>query len=258
MASEWSPAQYERFKNERDQPFHDLAALVRPTEAPRVVDLGCGTGELTAGLHRALGARETLGVDSSETMLARSAPFLAPGLRFELGDIGAFDEPGAWDVVISNAALQWLPEHEALLGRIARLVAPGGQLAVQVPANQDHPSHVIADALVAEEPFASALTGPVYRADVLRPERYALVLAALGFAEQHVRLQVYLHRLPGPEAVVEWVKGTKLTAIEKRLPAELWPRFLAEYTERLLAALPPERPHLYPFKRILMWGRRAA
>lgn len=255
MASEWSPDQYERFKAERDQPFRDLAALIRPVPGPRVLDLGCGTGELTAGLHGELGARETLGIDSSETMLARSASFVTLGLRFEQGDIAAFGDAERWDVIVSNAALQWLPDHESLLPRLAAALAPGGQLAIQVPANQDHPSHTIADALVTEPPYADALTGPVYRADVLRPEAYALLLAHSGFVEQHVRLQVYLHRLPGPEAVVEWVKGTKLTAIEKRIPPELWPRFLDEYRQRLLAALPPDRPHLYPFKRILMWGR---
>lgn len=255
MPGEWSPEQYERFRDERNEPFLDLIALLRTVQAPRVLDLGCGTGELTALLHRTVGARQTLGLDSSETMLARSAAFAAPALRFEQRDIAAFADQGAWDVIVSNAALQWLPDHPALLARIARALAPGGQLAVQVPANHDHPSHTIAHELAEQEPFCSALSSPVPRSPVLPPEGYARLLHALGFVEQHVRLQVYTHVLPTSADVIEWVKGTKLTAFEKRLPEALWPPFLAAYRERLLAALPREEPHFYPFKRTLMWGR---
>lgn len=253
--SDWSPDQYERFHAERAAPFFDLVSLLRAVPAPRVVDLGCGTGELTAHLHRATGARETLGLDSSAAMLERADPSV-PGLRFERRDIAAFEGLACWDIVASNAALQWVPDHPALFSRLARALAPGGQLAVQVPANHDHPSHTLAYDLSGEEPFRSALSEPVPHSPVLPPEDYAVLLHALGLAEQHVRLQVYTHLLPGPEDVVEWVKGTKLTAFEQRLPAASWPAFLTAYRERLLAVLPAQRPHVYPFKRILLWGRR--
>jgi trans-aconitate 2-methyltransferase len=258
IASEWNPEQYNRFRAERQQPFLDLLALVRPREHMRVADLGCGTGETTRLLHDRLHAAETIGIDNSETMLAKSAGVAGGGLRFARGDIGAFDADAQYDLVFSNAALHWLPDHEALFARLTRAVAPGGQLAVQMPANFDHPSHVVAAALAREAPFLAALGGWAIDVPVLAPEQYARLLHRLGFAEQHVRLQVYAHLLDAPDDVIEWVKGTLLTAYQHRVPAELWPEFLAAYRTRLLARLEPTRPFFYPFKRLLVWGARHA
>jgi trans-aconitate 2-methyltransferase len=251
----WNPEQYARFAAERAQPFHDLLDLVRPVPGGQVVDLGCGSGELTAELHRRLRAAQTLGLDSSPAMLERAGPLAGDGLRFELGDIAEFGG-GGWDVVFSNAALQWLPGHEALFGRLAGALAAGGQLAVQMPANFDHPSHVVADELAGEEPFRSELGGWRGMTPIRPPEWYALLLDRLGLGEQHVRLQVYLHHLAAREEVVEWVRGTLLTAYAKRLPAELFERFLDRYRERLLPRLDDGRPYRYPFKRVLLWARR--
>jgi trans-aconitate 2-methyltransferase len=251
----WNPERYARFAAERAQPFHDLLDLVRPVPGGRVVDLGCGSGELTAELHRRLRAGQTLGLDSSPAMLERARPHEGGGLRFQLGDIADFDG-GGWDVVFSNAALQWLPDHEALFGRLVGALAAGGQLAVQMPANFDHPSHVVADELAGEEPFRSELGGWRGMAPIAPPEWYALLLDRLGVAEQHVRLQVYLHHLADREQVVEWVRGTLLTAYARRLPAELFERFLDRYRERLLPRLDDGRPYRYPFKRVLLWARR--
>jgi trans-aconitate 2-methyltransferase len=252
----WNPAQYGRFRAERTQPFLDLLALVRPHPGMRVVDLGCGTGELTRHLHRSLQARETLGVDASPAMLAKSAAFVAEGLRFVEGDAAAFADDVAWDLVFSNAALHWVPDHPGLLARLTAALAPGGQLAVQVPANFDHPTHTIAAALAAEAPFRDALGGGADPPGVLRPEEYAVLLARLGHRVQHVRLQVYGHELPSRDEVVEWVKGSLLTTYQRRLPADLWETFLSRYRDRLLPALDDRRPYFYPFKRILFWATR--
>jgi trans-aconitate 2-methyltransferase len=251
----WDPERYGRFAAERAQPFHDLLALVRPVPGGRVVDLGCGGGELTVQLHRRLEAGETLGLDSSPAMLERAAELAGGGLRFELGDIAGFEE-GGWDVVFSNAALHWLPDHEALLGRLVAGLRDGGQLAVQMPANHDHPSHLVAAEVAGAEPFRTALGGYRRRSPVRAPEWYAELLDRLGLADQHVRLQVYLHRLAGPEEVVEWVRGTLLTDYAARMPPDLFEEFLAAYRERLLPRLADRRPFPYPFKRLLFWARR--
>ena len=250
----WDPGQYRRFSAERAAPFYDLVALVRPVPGGRVVDLGCGPGELTAELHRRLAAAETLGLDSSPAMLERAAAVAGGGLRFQLGDIAAFDEAG-WDVVFSNAALHWLPDHQALLGRLAAALNPGGQLAVQMPANHDHPSHLVAAEVAGTEPFRTVLGGYRRLSPVRPPEWYAELLDRLGLAAQHVRLQVYLHHLAARDQVVEWVKGTLLTDYQSRMPPELFERFLVTYRERLLPRLDDGHPYRYPFKRLLLWGR---
>src|SRR4029453_912465 len=135
----WGPGQDERVAAERSAPFWDLLSLVRPVPGGRVVDLGCGNGELTAALHRRVEAAETLGVDGSPAMLERAAALEGGGLRFELGDIAGFDQ-GGWDVAFSNAALHWLPDHAGLFARLVAALNQGGQLAVQIPANNHHPS----------------------------------------------------------------------------------------------------------------------
>lgn len=250
----WDPNQYHRFRSERERPFWDLLALVRPAPAMRVVDLGCGTGELTRAVHEKLAAVETVGIDRADAMLERAILLAGKGLSFRRGAIEDFSAAGAYDLVFSNAALQWVDHHPALLARLARALRPGGQLAVQVPANHDHPSHVAAALVAREEPFARELSGWVRRSPVLAPEEYARILYALGFEEQKVRLEVYPHLLARREEVVEWVKGTLLTAYQERLSPESYARFLQSYWARLQEMLPDERPFFFPFKRVLFWA----
>jgi trans-aconitate 2-methyltransferase len=255
VVDSWDPGQYERFAAERAAPFHDLLALVRPVPGGRVVDLGCGNGRLTAQLHRRLEAAETLGLDSSPAMLEQAAGLAGDGVRFEEGDIAEFAE-GGWDVIFSNAALHWLPDHAALFGRLVGGLRPGGQLAVQMPANHDHPSHLVAAEVAGTEPFRTALGGHRRESPVQPPEWYADLLDRLGLAPQHVRLQVYLHHLAARDEVVEWVRGTMLTDYQSRMPEDLFEVFLATYRARLLPHLEDSRPYRYPFKRLLLWGRR--
>ena len=257
--AQWDPNQYERFKAERARPFWDLVALVQPCPGGRVVDLGCGTGELTKELHRVLGVSETVGIDSSATMLERARPLAGAGLRFEEGDIATW-EPARCDVVFSNAALHWLPDHRRLLARLTRALPVGGQLAVQVPANTDHPSHTVGMAIADEAPFADVFADdppPDPATRVLAPEEYAELLDQLGFGDQHVRLQVYVHHLASSADVVEWAKGTHLTYFRTRLTDELYEQYVDRYRRRLLGDIGEREPYLYTFKRILFWGRRA-
>ena len=257
----WDPAQYERFRAERSQPFFDLLGLVARVPGMRVVDLGAGTGEWTRHLHVTLGAATTLGLDRSDAMLASASkldasPVASTGLSFAKGDIGAWcaedhEARDGYDLIFSNAALHWVRSHETLLAGLTRALRPRGQLAVQVPANFDHPTHRIASALAREPEFAIELAGP----HVLPPEAYATLLHRLGYVEQHVRLQVYAHALPSRADVVEWVKGTTLTEVQARLSQRQFESFLRQYRERLYAVLPDERPFFYPFKRILFWAR---
>lgn len=247
----WNPDQYEKFKRERYQPAYDLMDLVVPKADMRVIDLGCGTGELTAALHEHLANATTTGLDRSPAMLEKARAIEGEGLEFRLGDIGGFDDFATYDLIFSNAALQWVPNHADLFDRMLKALKPGGQIAVQVPRNTDHPSQTVVFELGREEPYRARLPAqPVI--GVLEPEEYAVLLHRLGFNQIHVRLQVYLHLLESREAVVEWVKGTLLTDYQKALPADVYARFLEEYRRRLMEKLDDSRPYPFTFKRILM------
>jgi trans-aconitate 2-methyltransferase len=189
-------------------------------------------------------------------MLAKAAPLTGGGLRFEKGDIATFTASEPVDLVFSNAALHWVDDHPRLLARLASRLAPSGQLAVQIPSNEDHLSHTVARDVAREEPFAAALGGYVRVVPNLTLDGYAVALYELGFREQLVRTDVYAHVLGSRDDVVEWVKGSLLTDYEKRLPVALWPRFLERYRARLLPQLEDTRPFFYPFKRTFFWGEQ--
>jgi len=244
----WNPRQYERFKDERKQPFHDLMALIERRPHPRIVDLGCGTGELTRELHEQLQAAETVGIDNSETMLLKSGPLGSERLRFEQGDIEGFMTDRPYDLIFSNAALHWVADHERLLRRLTTFLSPRGQLAIQMPANETHLSHSIAAEVAQELGTAPRVS------DVLPPERYAELLHRLGYVRQHVRLQIYGHLLESTGAVVEWVKGTLLTDYQRRMSPPLFERFLTLYRARLLHALGDAHPYFYTYRRVLLWA----
>jgi len=251
----WNPAQYAKFKDERKKPFDDLITFIEPRKGMRLLDLGCGTGELTQFLHVILGASETTGIDNSGQMLKESAAFSAPGLIFQNQNIENLADAPSVDLIFSNAALQWVGSHFQLFGRLRRRLANGGQLAVQMPANHDHVSHLVAAEVAQEAPFREALKGYYRISPVLKPEEYASLLFSLGFKAQRVELRVYGHVLPTRDGVVEWVKGTLLTDYEQRMPPELFPKYIETYRKRLMTQLENEQPFFYPFKRVLLWAK---
>jgi trans-aconitate 2-methyltransferase len=251
----WDPDTYHRFRAERRQPFDDLLGLVQPVPGGLVIDLGCGTGELTAELHARAGAAETVGIDSSANMLEAAQEYATDTMRFEQGDIATWVAARPVDVVFANASLQWVPDHPALIERLRDQLTEHGQLAVQVPANFDHPTHTVADRV--GQTFGMA---PVARFEaILTPEAYAGLLDGLGFDEIHARLQVYVHRLPNTLGVIEWVKGTLLTQYRRDLGDEAYAEFLDRYRVELLNELGDpggQEPYTHLFKRILFRARR--
>lgn len=260
---QWDPEVYERFKAERDRPAHDLYALLSPAPGGRAVDLGCGAGHLTAALAVHLDAAEVVGIDSSAAMLARAEAHASDRIRFASGDLATWGDPDdPVDVVAANASLQWVPDHAGVLARWTAALRPGGQLAVQVPANADHASHLVAAEVAAEPRFAEAFAAvggpppdPVAR-HVLRPEQYAELLFDLGYAEQTVRLQVYGPVLPSTAAVVDWMQGTSLTRFGRVLDDTTYEALVDRYRERLVEVVGERSPYYFSFKRILMVARR--
>lgn len=250
----WQPERYERFRAERDRPVHDLLAMVEPRAGARAADLGCGTGRHTPLLHARVGASTTVGVDASARMLADSNRYAEPGIRFMAGDLRTAGD-GHWDVLFANASLQWVPDHERLIPALVDRLAPHGQLAFQVPANFDHPSHTVAD----EVGRAFGLEPLARNIDSLRPARYAEVLWASGLRDLDVSERIYGVAMDRTDDVLAWVSGTLLTRFESRLDGEAFGRFRETYRRRLLEALgDPDgsQPYFYAFPRILCRGRR--
>ena len=253
----WNPKQYDKFKNERAQPFLDLMALLQPQNEAQIIDLGCGTGELTSKLHRQLKAKSTLGIDSSGEMLTKASAHQTPGLTFNLGNIDAWSATNSFDIVFSNAALQWCSNHAHLFSKIKEALRPGGQLAVQMPMNHDYPTHVIAQNMTHPEPWASLLGTEKYEKKKDNVDRRRVRQDAFfpGISGTESISRVYDHVLDSREGVIEWVKGTLLTHFKSRLSEADYQRFLVEFRERLFLQLSDEKPFFYPFKRTLMWAR---
>jgi trans-aconitate 2-methyltransferase len=257
----WDPDQYRQFAEQRAEPFHDLLAMLHPAHVQRAVDLGCGPGELTALVARQLGVGDMVGIDNSASMLEAAAAHVAPGVRFEFGDIAAWTSDRDVDLALAAASLHWVPDHPTVIARWTEGLAPGGQLAVQVPANSHAPTHTVAIDLAEREPYRSVFgpAGPPadpVAANVLRPDAYARLLHDLGYVDIDVQLRVYPHLLPTSRHAVEWVKGTMLTRFRDALPADVYDRFLDDYSRSLRDALGDEAPCFFPFSRILFVGRR--
>ncbi|SEQ16229.1 methyltransferase domain-containing protein [Microlunatus flavus] len=256
----WDAEVYSAFADERSRPFTDLLARVRADDARRVVDLGCGPGPLTAGLAVRWPGAEVLGVDSSTAMIDAARPHAGPRVSFvlaDLADLAAWAPAEPLDVVLSNAALQWVPDHRALLPALVDLLADGGWLAFQVPGNHDAPSHRALRAVAAQEPFAEHTAG-VTRTAVAEPADYLGDLAGLG-CEVDAWETTYLHVLAGPDPVLHWLEGTGARPYVDALPDPLRPAFTAALRDRLAEAY-PARPWgtVLPFRRLFVVARRGA
>jgi trans-aconitate 2-methyltransferase len=250
----WDPDRYHQFQDERAAPFNDLLTLVHVRPGLRVIDLGCGTGELTRRLAGALPASDVLGLDSSPEMLRRAAEQERPGLQFAQGRIE--DVTGAWDLVFSNAAIHWVDDHATLVSRLLGLVRPGGQLVVQLPSNHNHPSYVFIREIAGEEPFRTALDGWVRQSPVLSIDGYAELLYRHGGPDLIVFEKIYPHILADADALADWTSGTVLVPYFERLPPELHAPFMERYRARLHARW-PTTPVFYGFRRILFAATRS-
>lgn len=248
----WDPQQYTRFADDRARPFHDLLARVGAAAPRRVLDLGCGDGTLTATLAIRWPTAAVTGIDSSPEMLARAAAVASERVGFRSGDVGALDPDPDADVVISNAVLQWVPEHADVLRRWARTLRPGAWLAFQVPGNFGSASHTVMRDLAASAPWADRLDGVLRHGTAVHsPAEYARLLRAEGWTVDAWET-TYVHVLAGPDPVLQWVRGTGLRPVLAALSAPEGARFEADLADRLRRAYPgaQDATTLFPFRRI--------
>jgi trans-aconitate 2-methyltransferase len=247
-AAVWNPTTYLAFADERSRPFADLTSRVGATAPRRVVDLGCGPGQLTAGLaHRWPGA-EITGLDSSPEMIEAAQEYADGSLRFEVADLRTWTAKAPVDVIVTNATLQWVPDHLDLLPRLVDALAPDGWLALQVPANFDAPSHQLLYQLAADPRFAAVTTG-LERPAAPDATTYLAVLAGLGL-DVDAWETTYLHVLTGPDPVFRWISGTGARPVLQALSDGQRAAFEHEYKQLLRDAY-PEQPHgtVLPFRR---------
>ncbi|MEO6503701.1 MAG: trans-aconitate 2-methyltransferase [Jatrophihabitantaceae bacterium] len=245
----WDPAQYALFSDERSRPFFDLTGQVGASQPESVVDLGCGSGELTATLAQRWPAATVRGLDASAEMIERAAAFAGGRLSFSLADAADFDAGGV-DVLVSNALLQWVPGHQALLRSWAGQLNAGGWLAFQVPANFGSPSHRLMREVAGSDRWRDRLAGALRHSDaVAEPAEYLELLIASGWAVNAWQTS-YLHVLSGADPVLDWVRGTGLRPILAALPDDEAAEFSAEYAALLREAY-PARPFgtVFPFLR---------
>jgi trans-aconitate 2-methyltransferase len=252
----WDPSQYLKFSDHRLRPAIDLMARI-PLAAPRsIYDLGCGPGNITRLLAERWPDAAVTGVDSSADMLAK-AEREAPDVTFQLADITYWSPPAPADLLFSNAALHWLDDHAVLLPRLISHLAPGGMIAIQMPANHASPSHLLMEEVAADDRWCAKLAAlrQVYRS-VEAPESYYRMLAPL-LRDLDIWETTYLHVLGGENPVVEWTKGTALRPYLDALAGPERGAFLAAYQARIAAAYPkqPDGNTLLPFRRLFLVGR---
>jgi trans-aconitate 2-methyltransferase len=222
--------------------------MIRVRPGLQVIDLGCGTGELTRRLADRLPESEALGIDASAEMLAKAEAFRRPGLDFALGRIE--QAAGQWDLVFSHAAIHWVEDHEQLTPRLLSLARAGGQLAVQMPSNFSHPTHTLILEIAGESPFREALGGWKRIPPVLPIQRYAELLYQHGAQDIQVFEKVYPHVLKDAGALADWNAGTALVPYFERLGETLQQAFMERYRQRL-SQLWPQGPIFYGFRRTL-------
>src|SRR6266571_1592812 len=237
----WVPGQYQRFAGERARPFFELLARVGAAEPRLVADLGCGPGDLTATLAVRWPSAQVVGVDSSPEMIQAAVGQAAVG---------------AAGVIVSNAALQWVPDHLRVVSGWPGMLADGGWLAFQVPGNFDQPSHQILAALACSSRWRPLLRDVRLNRQAAQPGEYLALLAAAG-CEVDAWETTYLHVLQGTDPVLQWYRGTGLRPVLAALDPAAAQDFLAEYGARAREAY-PAAPYgtVLPFRRVFVVAQR--
>ena len=254
----WSAKQYVAFEDERTRPVRDLLAALPPIQAHSVIDLGCGPGNSTEALAACYPQATISGIDSSSDMIEAARRRL-PHIGFAIADLQAWKDAGPFDVILANAVLQWVDNHESLLPRLVERLAPGGALAVQMPDNLDEPAHRLMREVAADGPWAAALAASsAARAPVPSAAWYYELLRPLCSKVDLWRTTYYHFLHGGAEAVVEWFKGSGLRPFLEPLNAAQRNQFLERYTAAIAKAYPKlsDGSVMLPFPRVFLTAIR--
>lgn len=246
----WDPDVYLTFADHRGRPFYDLLSRVGTPNPRRVVDLGCGAGNLTGHLARRWPGAVIEALDSSPEMVVAARE---RGVDASVGDVRTWTPQPDTDVVVSNAAMQWVPEHSELFTHWVGQLRAGSWIAVQMPGNFDSPSHAAVRAVARREAFVKMLRDIPFRAGtvVSAPAQYAELLIDAGCSVDAWET-TYIHQLTGEHAVLDWITGTALLPVSERLNAQEYQQFREDLIPLLDDAYPPrsDGTTFYPFRRV--------
>jgi trans-aconitate 2-methyltransferase len=246
----WDPDVYLTFADHRARPFYDLLSRVGARDPRRVVDLGCGAGNLTSQLARRWPDATIEALDSSPEMVAAARE---RGVNASVGDLKTWMPQPDTDVVLSNAAMHWVPEHRDLFVRWAGQLAAGSWLAIQMPGNFETPSHAAVRAVARRHQYAELLRDIPFRVGTVvdTPTRYAELLLDAGCTVDAWET-TYIHQLTGEHPVLDWISGTALLPVRERLDEQQYQQFREELIPLLAEAYPsrPDGTTFYPFRRV--------
>ena len=263
MAS-WNPELYLRFAAERTRPALDLAMRARTlleaggsAAPPRILDLGCGPGNSTAVLAALFPGSSLVGLDSSPEMIesARKGEVQA---EWVLCDGATYRPAGGFDLVFSNAALQWIPDQSAILAKMSSWLRPGGALAIQVPGNGDSPLHQSLRRTAASSAWGSRFEGLEKLIRYEEPPFYFEELAPSGLSVE-LWESTYWHLLSSWQAMIDWYSGTGMRPWLERLASEAERQAFKDAVLEGASAGYPLRPDgsvFFPFRRIFVTAVR--
>jgi trans-aconitate 2-methyltransferase len=262
--ADWNPELYNRFRDYRAEPVEHIFSRLRLNDRESIVDLGCGPGENTIELSKRSSNSTVRGIDRSPAMIeaadklrAKQSDDIQRRLSFSVGDMAKFDAEREYSIVFSNAALQWLRDQRAVLTNCFRALTSGGQMVMQMPANEHETGKLELSALALEPEWRPVLGGIEESfQEVGSPEHYARILTEIGFGDVDCYYHTFQHPMERPGDVVEWYRATGLRPFMNALPDERHDEFLAAYRERLERAYGTTGPMTFNFRRIFLWGRR--
>jgi trans-aconitate 2-methyltransferase len=248
----WNPDTYNKFKNERYRPFYDLISHVTDMSGMDIIDLGCGTGELTAVLAERFSVNKVLGIDTSAEMLAKAPQ--ANNLSFQLKSIEEqAEQPETWDLIVANASLQWADDHWDLFPKIISKLNKNGQLAIQLPSQTENLLNKILLELVQEPPLREALNGWARLSPVLSLDEYTDMFFKNGADNMILYQKVYPIIAQSSEELFEFISGSALVPYMERLNEPIKTQFVAAFKERISRQFPTS-PSVYAFKRMILYA----
>lgn len=252
----WNPEVYNQFKDVRYLPFFDLMKMISPDGLKKAIDIGCGTGEQTHILSEKFSDAEFLGIDSSAEMLNKSTGFKNERLSFEQKTVEElYNSTEKWNLIFSNAALQWSDDHEKLFPALLSLLNENGQFAVQMPLQSQNILNQILFQLASEEPYKTHLQNWNRVSSVLSLDEYSRMMFEYGLKDLQISIKVYPMIAENAEKLFQFISGSALIPYLEKLEGNTKEQFIEEYKKRIEEKF-NQFPAIYAFKRILLYGRK--